>query len=213
MYKIMACMHGLGDLKKSRAALESMPEKEDDLTVYFKFNQLYMERNYREALDILSTLRADTLENPTEILVKAELMGRVYRFLGENEKSIKSYESSLLILSEKVKNSPEDGRLHIALGFTFSGLGNKEEAIREGKRGVELLPVEQNALHGSSQVFYLSQIYSMVNEQEAALEQLEYLMSIPNHYSTEYLKIDPFFDPLQDNPRFTRLLKKGSSKL
>jgi serine/threonine protein kinase/Tfp pilus assembly protein PilF len=213
LYKIFAFIYGLGDLSKSRAALESMPERKDDFAAYFKFYQLYMERNYREALDILSTFQADIIENQTEILVKAELEGRVCRLLVDKEKSHKAYESALLILNEQVKNSPEDGRVHIALGFVHAGLGNKEKAIREGKRGVELLPVEQNALHGPNQVLYLAQIYSMVDEQESALEQLEYLMSIPNPVSPEYLKIDPLFDPLLDNPRFKRLLKKGGLKL
>ena len=212
LYKSFVYLYGYGDLERSRAVLESMPQRADDVSAYFWFVQNAMERNFQEALDILASWQKDIRESPSGIDVRAEKEGLMYRFLGENEKSINSYESALMILNNEVKKRPEDGRLHIALGLFHAGLGNKEDAIREGKRGVELLPVEKDALHGPTQVMLLAHIYILVGEQDAALEQLEYLLSIPNPVSTDFLKIDPMMDPLRDYPRFKQLLKRGESR-
>jgi len=48
----------------------------------------------------------------------------------------------------------------------------------------------------------------MVGEQELAIEQLEYLLSIPNFIvSKPLLRIDPRWDQLRDHPRFQKLLR------
>jgi hypothetical protein len=55
---------------------------------------------------------------------------------------------------------------------------------------------------------HLVRIYATLGEQNAALDQLEYLMSIPCPFSIHYLKIDPELDPLRNNPRFKSLLEQ-----
>jgi hypothetical protein len=96
----------------------------------------------------------------------------------------------------------------------IAGLGLKEAAIREGKHAVELLPVSEDAVWGPAHVLDLAIIYTMVGEQDAALDQIEYLSSIPpgvSAYSAARLKIDPQFDPLRSLPRFQNLLAKHST--
>lgn len=44
---------------------------------------------------------------------------------------------------------------------------------------------------------------------EEAIDLLDQLLSIPSYASVGVLKIDPWFDPLKDNPRFTALIAKG----
>ena len=70
------------------------------------------------------------------------------------------------------------------------------------------MPVSHDALDGPSFVVSLAQIYSMVGEFDAAIDQLEYLLSIPATFSVQLLRLDPFWDPLRDHPRFQALLEK-----
>ncbi len=53
----------------------------------------------------------------------------------------------------------------------------------------------------------LAVIYVMVGEQNAALDQIEYLLSIPSILSVPLLRIDPQWDPLRNHPRFQKLLE------
>jgi hypothetical protein len=81
-------------------------------------------------------------------------------------------------------------------------LGRKKEAIREGQRGVALLPMAKDTYSGTYAQHQLVRIYVLVGEPEKALDQLEPLLKIPYFLSPGWLKIDPNFDPLRKNPRF-----------
>ena len=85
-------------------------------------------------------------------------------------------------------------------------LGRKEEAIREGERAVTLLPMGKDAFVGPYLQHQLARIYILVGESEKALDSLEPLLRIPYCLSPGWLKIDPNFDPLRDNPRFRKLV-------
>ncbi len=76
---------------------------------------------------------------------------------------------------------------------------------------MEVYPVSKDAYDGPKNVSYLAEIYVMVGEYDAALDQIEYLLSIPFDYlSVQLLKIDPRWDPLREHPRFKRLLEEYS---
>jgi len=140
---------------------------------------------------------------------KALLEGLIYRLMNKPVLANTSFDSARMILEKELKARPDDARLHSSLGMVYAGLGPKEEAIREGKMAVKLYPVSKDALIGTTFVRDLAFIYIMVGEHEAALDQIEYLLSIPApHISAPYLRIDPDFDPLREHPRFKRLLKR-----
>jgi hypothetical protein len=84
----------------------------------------------------------------------------------------------------------------------------KEEAVREGRLSVDLMPVSKEAYKGSYRVRDLATIYVMVGEHDAALDQVEYLLSIPASFSVQTLRLHPDWDPLHDDPRFQALLDK-----
>jgi tetratricopeptide (TPR) repeat protein len=106
-----------------------------------------------------------------------------------------------------VKERPDDARIHSSLGIVYAALGRQEEAIQEGKMAVELYPVSKDAFIGVDRVKDLATIYTMVGDYEAALDQIEYLISIPGYFSVPLLRLDPIWDPLRHHPRYQRLLK------
>jgi tetratricopeptide (TPR) repeat protein len=87
--------------------------------------------------------------------------------------------------------------------------GRKAEAIREGQRGIALLPssAEDNGPYYQHQV---ARIYILVGEPEKAIDQLERLLKMPYYLSPGWLRVDPGFDPLRKNPRFKRLVDQSS---
>ena len=73
---------------------------------------------------------------------------------------------------------------------------------------MELFPVSKDALWGPYRVWDLAVIYTMLGEYDAALNEIEYLLSIPSPMSVPLLRLDPIYDPLRDHPRFQDLLEK-----
>jgi hypothetical protein len=90
----------------------------------------------------------------------------------------------------------------------YAGLGRKEEAIREGRKGAELMPVSENAVIGPFLVEDLASTYPLTGEYDEALDHVEYLLSISSWLSIPLLELDPRWDPLCNHPRFQDLLKK-----
>lgn len=208
-YKVLAYFDGLGDLVQSRAILESMPRSEAPIYMYFWYLQHLYERNYREALIVIDSLPLEIIRSQVEVINKQQMRGLVYYLMGEEKRSREAYNAALPFFLEEAEKSPDDFRLQMALGIIYAGLGDKKKAIEYGERGVELLPVSKNALHGSAQVVLLAQIYTMVGEYNAALNRLEYLLSITCPYSVDYFKIDPVLAPLSKHTGYQRLLKRA----
>ncbi len=118
------------------------------------------------------------------------------------------YDSARSFVYKKVQDRPDDPRLHSALGIAYAGLGRRLEAIREGQTAVELMPVGKEAYRGYYRGWDLARIYTMVGEYDAAVAQLEQLLSIPGQLTVRWLRIDPTWDPLRSHPRFQKLLSE-----
>ena len=106
---------------------------------------------------------------------------------------------------DQIRATPDNAQLHSLLSVALAYLGRKDDAIREGRRGVELSPISRNAFTGPYLVHQLARTYILVGEPEQAIEQLEPLLKIPYYLSPGWLRIDPAFDPLRKNPRFQKL--------
>jgi hypothetical protein len=92
------------------------------------------------------------------------------------------------------------------LGLIDAGLGRKEDAIRAGRRAVELLPVSKDAINGVRVAEVLAIIYAWTGEKDLACEQLAAIITIPSSASYGQLRLHPFWDPLRGEPRFEKIV-------
>jgi serine/threonine-protein kinase len=107
---------------------------------------------------------------------------------------------------DQLRATPDDAQRHVDLGLSLAYLRRKEDAIREGLRAVEMLPVANDGFTGPYIQHQLVRIYMLVGEPEKALDQLEPLLKVPYFLTPGWLRIDPNFDPLRNNPRFQKLV-------
>ena len=70
------------------------------------------------------------------------------------------------------------------------------------------MPVSDDALRGTRFVTGRAVVYTLVGEHDAAIDQIEYLLSIPSLVNVGWLRVHPWWDPLRDHPRFQALLEK-----
>jgi serine/threonine protein kinase/Tfp pilus assembly protein PilF len=92
------------------------------------------------------------------------------------------------------------------LGMVDAALGHKEDAIQEGRRAVELLPVTKDAVIGAQLVQNLALIYAWIGEEDLAIQQLAIATSIPGYLSYGELRLHPRWDPLRGDPRFDNIV-------
>jgi non-specific serine/threonine protein kinase len=127
--------------------------------------------------------------------------------MGEKERSL-SYYDSLQTYLEGVSSREETVApiLESFQGFACAKLGRGFEAIRHGEIATRHLPVSKDAVLGPFALLVLSATYAEVGEHDKAIEQLEFLLSIPGEVSPNMLRIDPVWDPLRKHPRFQSLV-------
>jgi len=202
-----------GDLRAARATLENAPERAGSMWLWWvRYFQEFLERDYRGALSPLASVPSDMIEMAEISYPKVLLAAECYRMMDKAELAHAAYDSARALLEVNVKEMPDDYRYHSALGWAYAGLGRKDEAVREGKLAVELMPVSKDALNSLDILEALGRIYIMVGEYETALDVIDYQLSIPGWLSVSLLRIDPRYDPLHDHPRFKALLEKYEKK-
>jgi serine/threonine-protein kinase len=119
-------------------------------------------------------------------------------------------------LERTVSEQPGYAPALCVLGLIDAALGRKDEAIREGRRAIELLPITKDSIDGAELVKYMGVIYAWCGEKDLAIEQIALTLKIPSTLSYGNLKLHPYWDPLRGDPRFekivTDLAPKGPEK-
>ncbi|MBA3894444.1 MAG: protein kinase [Gemmatimonadales bacterium] len=119
-------------------------------------------------------------------------------------------DSARLGFEETLADNPDDPQRRILLGLALAHRGKHAEAIKEGERGLALLPPGGDGYTGPYLRHQLARIYILVGETDRALDQLEALLRMPYYLSPGWLRIDPTFDPLRKNARFQKLVGAGT---
>ena len=101
---------------------------------------------------------------------------------------------------------PDDGPALAVLALIDAALGQKEEAVREGRRAIELLPMEKDSIVGALLIEHFAITAAWVGEKDLALEQLRLVTTLRGEPSYGDLRLQPFWDPLRGDPRFEAII-------
>lgn len=134
--------------------------------------------------------------------------GVIARMTKDDGKARSAFTAARMEQEKIIQAQPNYGPALCVLGLIDAGLGRREEALREGRRAVELLPVEKDAIHGIAMVKYLAMIAAWVGDKDLACEQLANVIRRPSDLSYGQLKLLPFWDPIRDDPGFQKLLSE-----
>jgi non-specific serine/threonine protein kinase len=195
-----------GQLDRARATLEDMPEQGDFSCVAAWVLLETWERDYEAALDRLASVPAEAM-SASEAGWKELREGELHRLMSQPERAQASYEAARLLLEKRAQDDPGSYEVRGELAWAYAGLGRKTDAIREARHGAELLPVSRDAFYGAFSVWFLAAVYTMLGEHDDALDQIEYLRSLPACVVSVWdFRLDPVWDPLRDHPRFKKLV-------
>ena len=200
-----------GDVGFAENQLSSLPPgfDPDGLVTSARAGVLTLQRKFAEALRVTQQFPGETLTNAERApCPKAFLEGRLYLHLGDKEKARAAFEQARPVAERLVREAPNDAARHAQYGAILAGLDQKQEAINEGKRAVELLPESEDAFDGPIITASLAEIYTWVGEPDEAFRLLDHLLTVPNGLTVPTLKLDPTWDPLRKDPRFQALIDK-----
>ena len=136
----------------------------------------------------------------------------IARMAKDDEKAREAFTAARSEQEKIVQAQPDFGPPWCVLGLIDAALGRKEEALREGRRAVELLPVEKDAIRGPAVIKCLAMIAAWVGDKDLACQQLAIIVRPPSPITYGQLKLLPFWDPLRGDPRFEKIVASLAPK-
>jgi serine/threonine-protein kinase len=191
---------------QSRRVLEDTPESVGGMEGSWVFQE-FGERNFEAALQHLARVRQPVVAVPF-LAPKSLIECWCFEAMGKPEEARRACESAVALLNGMLRRGLEDPAIHSLLGNAYAYLGRNDDAIREGKLAVNMVPLSEYAVSGTGPLISLAQIYARVGEPDAALDLIDHLLSIPSNMTVARLRLEPYWDPLRDHPRFQEILEK-----
>ncbi len=138
--------------------------------------------------------------------------GVIARCQGDSAKAQAAFTAARREVEKTVESQPDFAAALSLLGMIDAGLERKEQAIQEGRRACELLPVSKDAIDGADIAINLAQIYAWTGEKDRAIEQIATVERAPSTLSYGFLKLHPYWDSLRGDPRFEKIVASLAPK-
>ena len=138
--------------------------------------------------------------------------GVVARWQGDSAKAQAAFAAARNEVMKTVEKQPDFAAAVSLLGVIDAGLGRKDEALHEGRRACELLPISKDAIAGTGCAINLAQIYAWTGEKDLAIEQIAAVERVPNELSYGRLKLHPYWDSLRGDLRFEKIVEAVAPK-
>jgi TolB-like protein/class 3 adenylate cyclase/Tfp pilus assembly protein PilF len=186
-------------LAEDPAAAESVANRWIDLAL--------CERDADSAGRALAALGKNTLSEEALHFPAAFAEGLIARMTHDDAKARAAFAAARKQQEKVVAEQPDYGPALCVLGLIDAGLGRREDALREGKRAVELMPVSKDTINGPLVFQFFAVIATWTGEKDLAIKQLT--LAVPQatssiHYG--FLKLHPYWDPLRGDPRFEKIV-------
>jgi TolB-like protein/class 3 adenylate cyclase/Tfp pilus assembly protein PilF len=140
------------------------------------------------------------------------LNGLIARMMNDEAKARAAFTAARAEQEKVVHAQPNHGPALCVLGLIDAALGRKDEALREARRAVELLPVEKDAFSGPQMIEILAMAAAWLGEKDLACQQLSIETRLPGSVSYGQLKLMPYWDPLRGDPRFEKIVASLAPK-
>jgi serine/threonine-protein kinase len=211
-----------GSTAPIKAALRSLPPTLDpDCFVTFsRWDVSMMDRDVNAAEKALTNCQLDTITSQTGIaLPKVYLQACVDLVRGDAAKAQAEFEAARPGIEKLVADSPKDGARRAQLGLLYAFLGRKEDALREGRRAMELKPISHDVIEGAAVESFYALICARLRMTDEAINRIERLLTTPFavDYADESISLSDLrtrweWDPLRNDPRFQKILASPEPK-
>ena len=153
-----------------------------------------------------------TLSNENAFFSVRFIEGVIARMVQDDAGARSAFTAARVEQEKLAQAQPDNAFALCVLGLIDAGLGRKEEALREGRRAIELLSIEKDGPTGMDMIKYLALTAAWVGEKDLACEQLARAISGPSSLTYGELKLLPLWDPLRGDPRFEQIVASLAPK-
>ena len=198
-----------GDTQPMRSTIDAVLSKDPTAgsTIADIWYQLALcEGNAEDAARALAAMKPSSAHEEGVPYPKSWCEGVIARLGNHTEAARKAFNSARAEVAREVEAQPNFAQGISALGMLDAALGDKENALREGRRAVELLPPSKDAIVGPILKSNLAAILAWTGEKAAALQELKAATAMPSYLSYGLLLRHPIWAPLRDEPGFQEIL-------
>jgi TolB-like protein/Tfp pilus assembly protein PilF len=205
-----------GDTQLLKSLVDQVPAgiDPDGTVTSSRWDVAMLRRDYSAAKKALETSSASELSYTTAgTTSKTFFEGCIYLAQGDHLNAQKAFELARPAFEATVQEAPASADRHAILGWLYAFMGRKDDAIREGRRAVELKSESKDAVDGTLMNAYLALIYARVGENDLAIPLIDRLLKTPGPVdSADYsitindLKYRWEWDPIRSDPRFQALI-------
>ena len=198
-----------GDTKPLRATTDAMIR--DDPTVAKELAAELIElaldeRDLRAAGRALAAMDKKGGLEDAFAFPRAWYAGLISQAMGDPAAARVAFASARVEVAQGLSEQGEFAQPLSVLAMIDAALGNRQEAVAEGRRASQLLPVTQDAITGPGILRHLAITYTWCGEKESALDQLSSLSKIPSGVNYGTLRLDPVWNSLRSDPRFQKII-------
>lgn len=207
---------GTGDASLLQKAMAEVPADFDPggTVTQFRYDANMYLHDFDTAEKVLDRSSLTIFENGwAPPVAKSFLQGRVAAARGDSARAKLLFEAALPHAENEVKEHPETASRHAHLGIVYADLGRKEDALREGRRALELLPESKDAYYGLDITNMFTLICARLGGGDVAIPLIERLLRTPHGVVLQDLRFSPDWDPLRNDPRFQKILAGPEPKV
>jgi len=202
----------LGQLDQAGALLSRLHPKEGDFSEVVEAicDQAMLRRDPAAAITLLRTWTKPPNSLPPRSQAYYNLrLGELEQLSGNANEARTSFTEAREALEKELKQQPQNLNTISNRALTLAGRGEREAALREADRAVELVPSSHNARTGPSIEEMRARIQARFGDGDRAIPTLKHLLEIPyaGALTPALLRLHPDFDQLRSDPRFQELCK------
>ncbi len=216
--KSKLAMFEKGDFNVAEKALEAlksaqMTKEEKLVAANARANIFLLERKYREGLQQAEGLPDDQIAAvPGHLWSKYYYIGFARKALNDEPGARAAFLKAKSAVEQDLKRSPDNPDIQVQFAKVLAYLGENESAMAQAQRATELLPETKDAFGGPEIAAGVAEVYAILGDNDRAIEILDRLLSRPSVVTAQFLKVNPVWDPLRNDPRFQALIEKYGAK-
>jgi serine/threonine-protein kinase len=199
-----------GNTAPMRAKIDELSRRNSQTAIDLAFAALYLgiyERNAEAARNALMMLPKSEIPGLSgEIYPRGYFGGWIAKMTGKPDEAKEQFTAAHAEAAALVAAQPEDAKAIAVLGLIDAGLGSRDDALRETRRAMELLPMSKDSYDGPLMRMYFAIAAANVGERELAISELQELATIPSPTTYGDLRLNPMWDPLREDPRFEAIM-------
>jgi serine/threonine-protein kinase len=201
-----------GQLDTLRATLSRVPVESEREWFSSRDECLLLERNPDSLLQVREIAHGDVIDDYSHFHPGALYAAWAHQLRGDHQAAQAAFRAALAVLDSAMVELPEDWRLHAARGLTLAGLNRRDEALGEARWLQRSEAFRGDAVAAVLVAEDRARILAQAGDAEAALDEIERLLTEPSFLSVHMLRLDPRWDPIREHPRFKATLTKYGSE-